>query len=1401
MIRDEVINLLGLSGLDDILIDNIFQLNDLYPDFTGYYNTEKSCNVYAYAAQLYRMYLPDFMVSKMLNTPISDLIDMNIECIPTPVEYQSIFYDKYDKGRFHYSKYLFRTSDVLIVTQMYSKEIFLEMLPDIVEMYPKKFFSLEDSGRILGMSRIKSAMYHYYFMSLNIRFAYFNGLRKYFQDDIAKVLEYAEDFFDNHYSDYELTQKYSYACYDFMRDRIKHPSIIDNIYYDVVLSDYRFPNGFQQSYKFYKKDSVQEAYRSWFSNYNRMICKVQSPELDDLELYKEVSSDIYDYYLVDQYTGVIISKVYDIAPIYKEQSVLEHLGMIEHTDDYSYKNYEVSKDIIYFIFGINEESQKDFDLAMGKLLGERPIHYYGSIITNVFIRYRQYMFETMYNKYSNRTINIKWSYLLNIFDKTKEFNILGMKVDTDDTNPYEWFKELLYYIPDNPQDSSNYYALRKQSWTEYYRFNIKEKIINKLIWKHYVYDLPTNKINDMYDNKVTEILRLLQRYNGRYDKYVVSPLKQSSLETMDTLPADRDLFSLKETISYLKAEYYPFTLLWLILWNSGLKIVFYNCRLFFFSNELIDLNNKLTQFVTDHMPFNQLSDITHGKTGYIREDYKIMIINWAYAYLISLENPCYVYCKGLSELYLENVINYPYACEVLLTEAEAKGNLNLLPRQIPGTLTNVLLNIDNKVYTENHRDYYNKNKVFAMMEQLNEFKQNYVPLDKIREFLQLHTDHFTKNDLKLLETVQAVTIPWSVSNSKDWFDANSKSTYAYKKTDLYALRDYFHCEHEKKIDFRHVYYTGEEYRATWYETYKFRFINAMTHCDIDTDVEFFPIWDEYIKIRLATENGSQKTTDNKILQYIRAYYILYFVSNEKNLQSIRNLTTNDINELFDGRIPQTYCRILLGFFHYASNVYNSRLEQVLFRVREIKIPRKKNLSFSDTLPQIYSFEEYSQVFDYCNNYQKHIKKAVDEILVYKTCIYASTWFYIMSHMNNAWRSSDFTHFPNINVEKVILRNLKQEGYSWFLSNSLSKSEAMIIALELQNHPKVISKTRKYTVFMCSDELLITYATVYLLLSYYTRYLTYDRDIVCHFFNQYNCLNKKLLNNFFDGMHQQNFEFKSKKMNKTLMTMIDFLEEYYIGNDYDQMRREAMLLRSHVNPETTMHYIRKNKEIFERLTNMLCVRGEFGYIYEYLINAASRKELPANVEEKTDKIRELRNYIPDIADAESIFSFMNFTKKEKNAFTQYVNSLSIVELQKKIVELYLRRNPSKMSIKIPCINSNCTNYETSDATSCAFCIFHIPTVYSLVTICKSIKEDIKEYSALIKEQRSCKVMKTRLMRRIIKKSVDIITAKKIYGDEILEEIFDISGLHYNAFMDMIREFNENTQGLIEQTGGE
>ena len=274
----------------------------------------------------------------------------------------------------------------------------------------------------------------------------------------------------------------------------------------------------------------------------------------------------------------------------------------------------------------------------------------------------------------------------------------------------------------------------------------------------------------------------------------------------------------------------------------------------------------------------------------------------------------------------------------------------------------------------------------------------------------------------------------------------------------------------------------------------------------------------------------------------------------------------------------------------------------------------------------------------------------------------------------------------------------------------------------------------------------------------------------------------------------NFQFKSRKLNKTLLSMIDFLENYYIVNDIDTERRQAMLLRSHVSPSSTTHYIQKSKEVFDRLTNMICARGEFGYAYEMVVRSIMDTENKLSLEDMTDKIRRIRYMIPNMKDIDILYGFLNYTHKEQASISEYINSLSLEELQTTLTKLYLNHLGSKIDKNLPCIKIICNN-SNGNKDECTHCIFHIPSIYSLSVICQSIKDDITSFKSVASE-----ITRKKILSKLFKKSRDIIWAKQKYGDDILSEILAINGTDYDQFLLILGSFL-NTHKIMQQVVGD
>ena len=291
------------------------------------------------------------------------------------------------------------------------------------------------------------------------------------------------------------------------------------------------------------------------------------------------------------------------------------------------------------------------------------------------------------------------------------------------------------------------------------------------------------------------------------------------------------------------------------------------------------------------------------------------------------------------------------------------------------------------------------------------------------------------------------------------------SDRAYRKEDVLGLREFFHISRNTQHD---VIVNNNVTCSTPYQTYTMRLdplgfkksLEQISHTSAD-------IWDGYVRLQLSLQQCSEKVVNSKINQYIRALNILIKLIQDNEISDVCDFQTSTLIRSIKKINSVTYSGILVDFFNYAAMEYADRGIKQKYRPAELKIPKKQKAKPDDILPQTYSFTEYSKLFNYCNDYYMHVEMSVNEILEYGTCTYASTWFYVMSHLNNAWRSSDFAMFPNIDIQDIMYRTTSND-IKWYLNNRMTKSDATIIVLRIQNNAKIISKTKKYTRFTCSD---------------------------------------------------------------------------------------------------------------------------------------------------------------------------------------------------------------------------------------------------------------------------------------------------------------------------------------------
>ena len=1378
MTKFEVMTMLGISTFENEIAENVLELCDINPEYDG----EEVCRFYAKAVTFFKEYLPEYYVAELLGVNVDDLLNMNLEYLRMPVEMQCLFYDSYPVGKFKYSKFVYKSIQVYKVLGILSKSVFLKIPRKYAKHYNKSFVSIEAAVSILGFTKVHPALYHFYLMKLNIRYNCTGGKKKYLIDDICNVLEKAIEVHDKYISFNETCELYCHNSIRYICVNNISLSYGDSIAkYDVVSSDTRFKHQYKESKSFFDKYDVHERYLGWFSrksskmthkyiglstgNFNfyennneyetlNLLCKMW--DLEGFEYNSTFEKALKRQGKLKKIESLHLYRIYDFAKQYEKAIYYIALKNL---------NIKTSESDQYFYSAKNRDSLS-FYFIRAKLSPPNWIWYISRGL----------------RKYVSNSISKYW-------DKVKDYryNIIEDTIKNDEHQYVSFTAHKLqclkiFYTAELFNLHSNIGCAKDHVNLDYtclYNFNQNLQ----------------NLINDDY-------LTAMNVKNLCAAQMIVTFLQQkrkSNITVCEYLDKSIEYWPILKVIMYLNLDKYSITLTWAILHNLELSLFYYRENIYMIAKEIIALRNYINDLLDEYIPVKNLYYLLHNSRPIVNLTNEIVAPPAMFYFLMPENHRGFYLIKKISQNLLDEVYNERVNCDTLLTAAEVQNNLYLLPSKIPSRLAVHLLQVGNSLdklertyslFADGSNVFCRRDSVIKLVELQKAHQTNYVLEDYIPQFLNINIESLSEKDREILKTISVYKTPDYIINMTS--NKNLTNNRAYLKEDVIGLRDFFHVSRNTQYDIKvDNNISGKEP----YQTYLMRQMplgleKTLEHISpISAD-----IWDGYIRLQLSTQQRSEEGVNSMINQCIKALNILVNMFQDNEITEISDFQTGVINRSFNYIASVTYCSILMGFFKYAAIMYAEIGIKPKYRIAELKIPVTKKENPDDILPETYSFREYSKLFNYCNDYYIHVEIAVREILEKGTCIYASTWFYVMSHLNNAWRSSDFSMFPYIDIMDIVYRNT-YDDINWYLNNRISKSDATIIVLRIQNNPKVISKTKKYTRFTCSDELLITYATVYSLLSLYTaKHISYNIGFVSHFENKYNGVSKAQLDYFFLKFGIINFRFKSKKLNKTLLSLIDFLENYYIDNDIDTERRQAMLLRSHVKPSSTAYYIKKSKEVFDRLTNMICARGEFGYAYEMMIRSVLDTDNKLSLEDMTDKIRRIRYMIPNMKDIDILYGFLNYTHQEQASLNEYVNSLSLEELQTKLTKLYLNHLGSKTDKYLPCIKNIC-NYSHGNKDECMCCIFHIPSIYSLSVICQSIKEDINCYRSAVSD-----ITRKKIISKLFKKSRDIIWAKQKYGDEILREILAINGTDYDQFLLIIENFLA-TQKKMKQIVGD
>lgn len=571
------------------------------------------------------------------------------------------------------------------------------------------------------------------------------------------------------------------------------------------------------------------------------------------------------------------------------------------------------------------------------------------------------------------------------------------------------------------------------------------------------------------------------------------------------------------------------------------------------------------------------------------------------------------------------------------------------------------------------------------------------------------------------------------------------------------------------------YYDAKE--DTLYNTYKKK-IEIITEfkCIIELEYTYYK-WLDYVYNVLSktskNEIGQAKLLNSlvKVVEELDNY--LY----ENDKQEIYELSTSKLIHLMNILKSQSLYKaeLFYGFLNLISKdselkIKVSKERKKIFNIKDIPNystiaikNRKKNVK-----NEIYDLNQYKDLFNFINDTEYHIKQYFNNCLsVKEKGIYLSNWLYLILHLNNAWRNGDINKFPRLNFDSLEL-NFGIDNIEWFKTNCVSQDLSRQIIAIINSYEFKVNKTKVDAHFFCSNQLMNTLATVLLMLDLHIKheYIGEEKEFnksVMLFYTKYNTASKYKINSFLKPVNIENFQFSSLKMNKTILTFI-----YELSDEKGSLLL-SKYLRSHTNEESTLHYVNIDKKDIDFLVEQLFQRGEFGYIYDVLLEIIDKKSVKS-IEEKTKNILQIKKHFGNELKIEATLGMLNYFSDERKEVLEILTNRGYDECINLLSDIYMNKLPSR-DRDIQCLFSK-EGCVCIHVKNCVDCKFSIPSIYALNIICDSIKNDFKYYN---NTQNIPQRIKTSL--RLMKKKQLLKEAIKRYGKEYIYSILEMTNYEF------------------------
>lgn len=526
-------------------------------------------------------------------------------------------------------------------------------------------------------------------------------------------------------------------------------------------------------------------------------------------------------------------------------------------------------------------------------------------------------------------------------------------------------------------------------------------------------------------------------------------------------------------------------------------------------------------------------------------------------------------------------------------------------------------------------------------------------------------------------------------------------------------------------------YLKDEIEKMWSEYHLFKNMNVMS-LEIPFDDFKYKV-ETVLKVNITDK---QKHTRDIWFQYVEKFFIKTRMSDKSRIifQTNQFVRCTDIifntfkSEIYTYKAKEINANFLNSFVDIKRSYqyyFYSCLKQMLknfameglplpFNEEDLNDPREFN-KIKEIKTDIYSLEEYQQLYSYINDLDLHKSKAIDDVRNYlksgnyqKYQKYDSCWLYLIVQLTNNWRHSTvITQIPRIDLSTTSIINLE-----WLQTHTPSVEDANNIVYQIGRYVQKINKTdiSSEGMFNIGEPLKIAFATAISICEFRKRETFHNDktliDLKGHLVKKYNP-HREFFKFFKDG-----FKFENRKMNRTLTTLI-----WSVLRHKGKGVKEAQISRGHLKETTTIkHYIKLNEDYVNELVQQLFERSQFGFVTQALTNIIYGKTSNKNTE--SEKMLVVNSRFGEVVKIEATAGLVNRIFDQRKEVAEYLQNFDLDGLQYLYNSILTNSLPS-FETDHQCVFLKCRYInDLGIKPSCGSCPAAVINIYALNEIMES-----------------------------------------------------------------------------------